>query len=294
MEVDKLGGEFNAFTSKEYTGYYIRCAGDHRDQALDVLVDMLRNSKFDAEEIEREKGVIVEEMNMYFDTPRDYIGGGVRGPPLRRRARSAGRRSARKRDDQGRDARDVPRATSTAGTSRRAWSSASPAWSDDDCCRSSMSACSATSGNGEDSRRSRGSCRTRTPSRSRAPPQGLGPGEHLPRCRVVPDRAPGPLRAADARRPCSAPACRRGSSSRCASAVAWRTTSTRTTRAYTDAGTLYSQAGVDLQAQRRGRARRSSREFRQIADEPVPAEELEKARALAKGRFVLRPRARTG
>jgi hypothetical protein len=42
---------------------------------LDVLVDMLLNSKFDPEEIEREKGVIVEEMNMYFDTPRDYIGG---------------------------------------------------------------------------------------------------------------------------------------------------------------------------------------------------------------------------
>ena len=75
MEVDALGGEFNAFTSKEYTGYYVRCAADHRDQALDVLVDMLRNSKFEAEEIEREKGVIVEEMNMYFDTPRDFVGG---------------------------------------------------------------------------------------------------------------------------------------------------------------------------------------------------------------------------
>ncbi len=74
LEVDGLGGEFNAFTSKEYTGYYIRCAGEQRDQALDVLVDMIRNSKFDAEEIEREKGVIVEEMNMYFDTPRDYVG----------------------------------------------------------------------------------------------------------------------------------------------------------------------------------------------------------------------------
>ena len=73
MEVDKIGGEFNAFTSKEYTGYYIRCAGEQRDTALDVLVDMLRNSKFDAEEVEREKGVIVEEMNMYFDTPRDYV-----------------------------------------------------------------------------------------------------------------------------------------------------------------------------------------------------------------------------
>jgi predicted Zn-dependent peptidase len=73
MEVDKIGGEFNAFTSKEYTGYYIRCAGEQRDTALDVLVDMLRNSKFDAEELEREKGVIIEEMNMYADTPRDYV-----------------------------------------------------------------------------------------------------------------------------------------------------------------------------------------------------------------------------
>jgi predicted Zn-dependent peptidase len=74
MEVDKIGGEFNAFTSKEYTGYYIRCAGEQRDTALDVLVDMLRNSKFDTEELEREKGVIIEEMNMYVDTPRDYVG----------------------------------------------------------------------------------------------------------------------------------------------------------------------------------------------------------------------------
>ena len=73
MEVDSIGGEFNAFTSKEYTGYYIRCAGERRDQAFDVLVDMLRNSKFDSEELEREKGVIIEEMNMYVDTPRDYI-----------------------------------------------------------------------------------------------------------------------------------------------------------------------------------------------------------------------------
>ncbi len=74
-EIDSIGGEFNAFTGKEYTGYYVRCAAETRDTALDVLVDMLRNSLFDPEEIEREKGVIVEEMNMYFDTPRDFIGG---------------------------------------------------------------------------------------------------------------------------------------------------------------------------------------------------------------------------
>ena len=74
-EIDAIGGEFNAFTGKEYTGYYVRCAAETRDTALDVLVDMLRRSKFDKDEIEREKGVIVEEMNMYFDTPRDFIGG---------------------------------------------------------------------------------------------------------------------------------------------------------------------------------------------------------------------------
>jgi predicted Zn-dependent peptidase len=74
-EIDAIGGEFNAFTGKELTGYYVKCAVEHRDVALDVLVDMIRNSRFEPEEIEREKGVIVEEMNMYFDTPRDYIGG---------------------------------------------------------------------------------------------------------------------------------------------------------------------------------------------------------------------------
>jgi predicted Zn-dependent peptidase len=74
-EIDSIGGEFNAFTGKEYTGYYVRCAAAARDTALDVLVDMLRHSKLDGEEIEREKGVIVEEMNMYFDTPRDFISG---------------------------------------------------------------------------------------------------------------------------------------------------------------------------------------------------------------------------
>src|SRR5262249_61797804 len=65
--VDGIGGEFNAFTSKEYTGYYVRCAADDRDIALDVLLDMLRYSKFDPDEIEREKGVILEEMHLLED-----------------------------------------------------------------------------------------------------------------------------------------------------------------------------------------------------------------------------------
>jgi predicted Zn-dependent peptidase len=72
-EIDSIGGEFNAFTGKEYTGYFVRCAAESRPVALDVLVDMIRYSKFDPDEIEREKGVIVEEMNMYFDSPRDYV-----------------------------------------------------------------------------------------------------------------------------------------------------------------------------------------------------------------------------
>src|SRR3954465_8471889 len=61
-EIDAIGGEFNAFTGKKYTGYYVKCAADARDTALDVLIDMLRHSRFDPEEIDREKGVIIEEM----------------------------------------------------------------------------------------------------------------------------------------------------------------------------------------------------------------------------------------
>src|SRR5438270_12720368 len=66
-EIDSIGGEFNAFTGKEYTGFYVKCAAEHRDVALDVLVDMIRHSRFEPEEPEREKGVLVDEMNMYFD-----------------------------------------------------------------------------------------------------------------------------------------------------------------------------------------------------------------------------------
>jgi predicted Zn-dependent peptidase len=73
-EIDAIGGEFNAFTGKELTGYYVRCGAETRDVALDVLADMLRNSRFDPEEIEREKKVILEEMNVYLDTPQRYVG----------------------------------------------------------------------------------------------------------------------------------------------------------------------------------------------------------------------------
>ena len=72
-DLDKVGADFNAFTSKEYTGYYVKAASQHLPLALDVISDMLLHSKFDQEEIDREKGVIIEEINMYADNPRAYI-----------------------------------------------------------------------------------------------------------------------------------------------------------------------------------------------------------------------------
>ena len=73
-EIDAIGGEFNAFTGKELTGYYVRCGSETRDVALDVLTDMLLESRFDEAEIAKEKGVILEEMNVYLDTPQRYVG----------------------------------------------------------------------------------------------------------------------------------------------------------------------------------------------------------------------------
>ncbi len=73
-EIDGIGGEFNAFTGKETTGYYVKCGAETRDVALDVLVDMLLHSRFDPAEVEKEKGVILEEMNVYLDTPQRYVG----------------------------------------------------------------------------------------------------------------------------------------------------------------------------------------------------------------------------
>src|SRR3989344_1404810 len=67
--IDSLGAEYNAFTGKEETGYYIKAAAEHLEIMIDVLSDMLQNSLFDPKEIDREKGVITEEINMYEDTP---------------------------------------------------------------------------------------------------------------------------------------------------------------------------------------------------------------------------------
>ncbi len=71
--LDRVGAEFNAMTSKDYTGYYIKINYENIDLAVDILSDMLLNSKFDAKEINRERGVIVEEINMYHDNPLMFI-----------------------------------------------------------------------------------------------------------------------------------------------------------------------------------------------------------------------------
>ena len=68
-EIDRLGAEYNAFTAKDHTGYYIKTDCNYVETSLDILSDMLFNSTVDAKEMEREKTVIVEELRMYKDNP---------------------------------------------------------------------------------------------------------------------------------------------------------------------------------------------------------------------------------
>ena len=70
---DSIGGQVNAFTSKEYTCFYARVVDTYKEHALEVLTDMLFNSTFLEDEIEREKKVIMEEIKMYEDTPDDHV-----------------------------------------------------------------------------------------------------------------------------------------------------------------------------------------------------------------------------
>lgn len=67
--IDGVGGDFNAFTGKEYAGYYVKVASEETRLACDVLSDMLLHASFPPEEIDKERGVIMEEERMYQDTP---------------------------------------------------------------------------------------------------------------------------------------------------------------------------------------------------------------------------------
>jgi predicted Zn-dependent peptidase len=73
-ELDAIGGDYNAYTSKDRTGYYAKVDAKHASVALDVVSDIFLNSTIDADEIERERGAILQEMNMYEDSPRRKVG----------------------------------------------------------------------------------------------------------------------------------------------------------------------------------------------------------------------------
>ncbi len=73
MEIDSIGGELNAFTSKETTTFYIRVLDQFLEKGMELLSDIFLNSTFPEEEIEKEKSIIKEEIKLVEDTPDDYI-----------------------------------------------------------------------------------------------------------------------------------------------------------------------------------------------------------------------------
>jgi predicted Zn-dependent peptidase len=279
-EIDAIGGEFNAFTGKETTTYYVKCAAESRDVALDVLVDMLRNSRFAEDEIEREKGVIVEEMNMYFDTPRDFIGGVYEellfgDQPLGRDI--IGRKET---------VRDATRETFLGYLDR--WYKPSRM----------VLGVAGRIGDGllERAQELLGDLTdAETGEPEPATPYANGrvkvftkQSDQAHVCLGVhsipldhPDRYALQLLAT---------ALGGGMSSRLFTEVRERRGLAYyvygLNHSYTDAGTLYAQAGVDIARIDEAIATIAA-ELRQIAAEPLPADELEKARSFAKGRFVL-------
>ena len=89
QEMDAIGGQINAFTTKECTCFYGRTLDRHLDEGLDILADMLFHSRFDQGDVELERGVILEEIGMYEDNPEDLcaerLAGAVfKGSPLAR------------------------------------------------------------------------------------------------------------------------------------------------------------------------------------------------------------------
>ena len=283
LELDGIGAEFNAFTGKEYTGYYVKCAAEHRQHAFDVLVDMLRNSTFEPEEIEREKGVIIEEMNMYFDTPRDYISGVYHhllfgDTPL------------------GWDI--IGRKETVRGATRETFLDYVNRW------YKAPKMVVGIAGNFDESVRQEiegllGEVESDDPGEA-APLEvaenGSGPRVHIhskesDQAHIAMGVPSYPLSHPD-RYPLQilGTVLGTGMSSRLFTEVRERRGLAyyvfATNHSYTDTGTLYSQAGVDIN--RIDEAIETvSRELKKIAAEPVPADELQKSKNVAKGRFVL-------
>lgn len=70
-DMSRIGGRVNAYTSKEYVCFYAHVLDEHLDMVIDILSDMLTNSKFDEDDIQKEKGIILEEYAMYEDNPEE-------------------------------------------------------------------------------------------------------------------------------------------------------------------------------------------------------------------------------
>ena len=283
-EIDGIGGEFNAFTGKEYTGYYVRCAGEHR-------VDRPRRARRHAPPLEvRPRGDRARE-------GRDRRGDEhvlrhaarlhrrrLRLAPLRRPAARLGHhRDARRRSGPRRATRSS--ATSTAGTSPSAWSSASAGKIDDDL----ASELERLLGDVEpaetgDAGSGRGS--TNGGPARQDPHEGVGPGAPLPRRSAATRSSTRTATRSRCSRPCSAP----GMSSRLFTEVRERRGLAyyvyALNHSYTDAGSLYSQAGVDIerideaittivaraaQDRRRARAGRRAREGEERREGPLRA-----------------------
>jgi predicted Zn-dependent peptidase len=73
QEIDSIGGQLDAFTAKEYASYYIKVLDEHLPKAVDLLSDIVMNPRFEPEDLEREKKVILEEIKMVEDTPDDLV-----------------------------------------------------------------------------------------------------------------------------------------------------------------------------------------------------------------------------
>ena len=104
--MDSIGGQLDAFTSKEYAGYYVKVLDEHLPLAIDILTDLVSHPVFAPEDIEREKKVVLEEIKMVEDTPDDlvhelfaeaFLERPSARPPDSRHARTASRRSIRRR-----------------------------------------------------------------------------------------------------------------------------------------------------------------------------------------------------
>jgi predicted Zn-dependent peptidase len=279
-EIDAIGGEFNAFTGKEYTGYYVRCAAETRDVALDVLVDMLRNSRFDPDEIEREKGVIVEEMNMYFDTPRDFVGG-VYETLLY--------------GDQPLGWDIIGRKETVRGATRETFLDYTGTWYRPE---RMVVGIGGQIGDGLQDRLEELLGDLEAASTGAAPPYEPAPNGRVKVHTKQSDQAHLVLGVRS--RPLGDPdryvlqllatVLGGGMSSRLFTEVRERRGLAYyvfgTNHSYTDAGSLYAQSGVDIN-RIDDAVTTIVEQFRLLASEPVPADELEKARNFAKGRFVL-------